>query len=119
MQKSNKKSRKTHSDKFPVTLHLTGQYCKKIKGKLYYFGSDKQNALESYPQQAFWLHSGLPPVINDTQSVSLKVLANQYPDHQESRVQSNEIQQRQLYDQIRQLKHFVKYIGTKTTKTQL
>ena len=29
--------RKTRSDKFPLTLHKTGQYCKKIKGRLYYF----------------------------------------------------------------------------------
>ena len=119
MQKSNKKSRKTRSDKFPLTLHPTGQYCKKIKGKLYYFGSDKQKALESYLQQASCLHSGLPPVINDKHSVSLKVLANQYLDHQESRVQSNEIKQRQLYDQTRLLKHFVKYIGPNTSVTQI
>ena len=34
--------RKTRSDKFLLTLHKTGQYCKKIKGKLYYFGTDKK-----------------------------------------------------------------------------
>ncbi len=33
MAKSNSK-RKTRSDKFPLTLHPTGQYCKKIKLKL-------------------------------------------------------------------------------------
>ena len=37
--------RKTRSDKFPLTLHPTGQYCKKIKGKLYYFGNNKKIAL--------------------------------------------------------------------------
>ena len=31
-----KSKRKTHSDKFPLTLHMTGQFCKKINGKLYY-----------------------------------------------------------------------------------
>ena len=35
--------RKTRSDKFPLTLHPTGQYCKKVKGKIYYFGSDKKS----------------------------------------------------------------------------
>jgi len=25
---------------FPFTLHPTGRYCKKIRGKLYYFGAD-------------------------------------------------------------------------------
>lgn len=34
--KSNFK-RKTHSDKFSLTLHTADQYCKKIKAKLYYF----------------------------------------------------------------------------------
>jgi hypothetical protein len=40
MNKS-KTKRKTRSDKFPLTLHSTGQYCKKIKGKIHYFGKDK------------------------------------------------------------------------------
>ena len=48
--------RKTRSDKFPLTLHPTGQYCKKINGKLYYFGSDKNHALEKYLSQASYLH---------------------------------------------------------------
>ena len=56
MAKSNSK-RKTRSDKFPLTLHPTGQYCKKIKGKLYYFGSAKKKALENYLEQAI-LHIG-------------------------------------------------------------
>ena len=39
-------TRKTRSDKFPLTLHPTGQYCKKIRGYIYYFGSDRKQALE-------------------------------------------------------------------------
>ena len=48
--------RKTRSDKFPLTLHPTGQYCKKIKGKIHYFGSDKKQALQRYLDQATYLH---------------------------------------------------------------
>ena len=55
--KSNSK-RKTRSDKFPLTLHPTGQYCKKIKGKLYYFGTDKKLSLRRYLEQAAYLHTG-------------------------------------------------------------
>jgi len=42
--------RKTRSDKFPLTFHPTGQYSKKIKGKMHYFGSDKKEALQRYLQ---------------------------------------------------------------------
>jgi hypothetical protein len=35
-------ARKTHPGKFSPTLHKTGQYCKKIKGKLHNFGSGKK-----------------------------------------------------------------------------
>ena len=44
--------RETRSDKFPLELHPTGQYYKKIKGKVYYFGSDKKRALQNYLDQA-------------------------------------------------------------------
>ncbi len=47
--------RRTRSDKFPLTFHPTGQYCKKVKGKMYYFGSDKKEALQRYLDQATYL----------------------------------------------------------------
>jgi len=51
-----KSTRKRRSDKFPLTLHPTGQYCKKIKGKIRYFETDKKKALERYLAQATYLH---------------------------------------------------------------
>ena len=60
MSKSeNKKSRKNRSDKFPLTLHRTGQYCKKIKGKIYYIGKDKPVAYQRYLEQAYHKLSSL------------------------------------------------------------
>jgi hypothetical protein len=60
MAKSNSK-RKTRSDKSPLTLHNTGQYCKKIKGKICYFGTDKKEALNRCLEQAAYLHIGKMP----------------------------------------------------------
>ncbi len=111
MAKSNSK-RKTRSDKFPLTLHPTGQYCKKVKGRLYYFGTDKQQAFQRYLEQAAYLHTGKgcrPKSANDSPSV--KMLCNLYLDHQESRVTIGEIKPRQLSDQTRLLRDFVKFIG--------
>ncbi len=71
MAKSDSK-RKTHSDKFPHTLHKTGQYYKKIKGKLYYFGTDKRAALNRYLEQAAYLHIGKLPRPKSTGNILSK-----------------------------------------------
>jgi integrase len=111
MAKSNSK-RKTRSDKFPLTLHKTGQFCKKIKGKIYYFGTDKKTALNRYLEQAAFLHTGKipkPRCAGDT--LSIKTLCNLYLDHQESRSMIGEIKLRHLYDQIFLLRDFVRFAG--------
>ena len=78
MTKTNSK-RKKRSDKFPLTLHNTNQYCKKIKGKLYYFGTNKQQALERYLVQAAYLHSGKMPKHRPSRDrLSIKELCNLY-----------------------------------------
>ncbi len=109
--KSNSKKRKTRSDKFPLTLHPTGQFCKKIKGKLYYFGTDKKAALERYLEQAAFLHTGKGAKPESSNNLSLKTLCNLYMDHQASRTAIGEIKPRQVYDQTRLLRDFVRYIG--------
>jgi len=107
-----KLKRKTRSDKFPLTLHPTGQYCKRIKGKLYYFGNDKRKALERYLEQAAYLYAGKgTKPESTTDSLSIKILCNLYLEHQESRVAIGEIKARHLYDQTRLLRDFVKFVG--------
>ena len=105
-------TRRTRSDKFPLTLHKTGQYCKKIRGKLYYFGTDKQEALRRYQEQATYLHTGVGtmPARRDA-GLSLRTLCNLYLDHQEPRRQIGDISPRHFYDQKNLLKGFVRHIG--------
>jgi len=107
-----KSKKKTRSDKFPLTLHPTGQFCKKIRGKLYYFGTDKKEALRRYLEQAAYLHSGKHI---KTESVSkgldMKTLCNMYLNHQESRAAVGEVRLRQVYDQTMLLRDFVRFVG--------
>jgi len=111
MEKS-KSKRKTRSDKFPLTLHKTGQYCKKIKGKLYYFGTNKQQSLKRYLEQASYLHAGeQPEAISSGDRLSIKVLCNLYLEYQNSRATSGEIQLRHVSDQVFHLKRFVRFVG--------
>ena len=83
--------RRTRSDKFPLTFHPTGQYCKKIKGKIYYFGSDKKQALEKYLNQAPYLHgcqNNLQQQKPTCNNMTLKQLCDMYLKYQYSKVQA-------------------------------
>ena len=90
--KSNSQKRKTRSDKFPLTLHPTGQYCKKIKGKLYYFGIDKKLALQRYLEQAVYLHNGrtLPKNFANNE-ITIRTLCDLYLEHQDSDVEAGQM----------------------------
>ena len=102
---------KTKASKFPLTLHRTGQYCKKIRGKLYYFGADKHRALERYLEEAAILHAGRPRTTKGGDELSIKTLCNLYLDYQETRLNAGEIKGRHLYDQTRTLRLFVGFLG--------
>lgn len=104
--------RNIRSDKFPLTLHPTGQYCKKICGRLYYFGNDRRKALARYLEQATSLHGGRPqqPPCPEAE-IAVATLANLYLEQQECRVTAGEIRLRQLHGQIVLLRDFVRRIG--------
>jgi integrase len=107
-----KSKRKTRSDKFPLTLHSTGQYCKKIKGKMYYFGKDKKQALERYLEQAAFLHNGKAKMFKTTNgNMTLKSLCNIYLQHQQAKAASAEITIRHYADQSSCLKKFMSFVG--------
>ena len=112
MVKQTINKRKTRSDKFPLTLHKTGQFCKKIKGKLCYFGTDKKLALQRYLEQASYLHSvkAIPPDKKDN-DLSIRYLCNLYLEHQQSKAETGQIKMRHIYDQTALLRDFVRFIG--------
>jgi hypothetical protein len=39
-------------------IHHAGRYCKKIRGRVRYFGSGKQTALQRYFEDVSYLHTG-------------------------------------------------------------
>ncbi len=107
--------RKQRSDKFPLTLHPTGQYCKKIRGKIHYFGAEKRKALERYYEQAADLHKGQEVKPHSKGSLSIKTLCNLYLDFQFSRVDSGDLTERYYADQIKSLRLFGKFVGLNST----
>lgn len=108
-----KSKRKTRSDKFPLTLHPTGQYCKKINGKLYYFGTDKKKAIEKYQGQASYLHGnkGCRQKKSDDE-MTLKELCDLYLQYQHLKVQANALTAQHHNEQIASLKKLMAFIGS-------
>jgi len=107
-----KPRRKTRSDKFPLTLHPTGQYCKKINGKIYYFGTNKKQALQRYLDQATYLH-GYPYVTarGFDGSMALKELCDLYLRYQHARVRAGAISARHYTDQVKSLNKLMSFLG--------
>jgi len=104
--------RKTRSDKFPLTLHPTGQYCKKIKGKIRYFGNDKKKAIEKYLAQATYLH-GAQGLVQKTPNdkMTLKQLCDLYLHYQNSRVLVGAITAKHYNDLKDSLNRFMAFLG--------
>jgi len=106
--------RKLRSDKFPLTLHPTGLYCKKIKGKIYYFGSNRTEALQKYLNKATILHGGS----NDLQkpksdNMTLQQLCDMYLSYQDSKLQANDLTVNYYNEQIRSLNRLMRFLGHK------
>ncbi|UCD53162.1 MAG: site-specific integrase [Phycisphaerales bacterium] len=92
---------------FPLTIHPTGQYCKKIHGRLYYFGKDKKEALRLYHEQAADLHAGRGRR-PDPGGKTLRDLCNLYLDHENARRLIGDISDRHFADQRGRLREFAK-----------
>ena len=104
--------RKTRSDKFPVTLHPTGQYCKKIKGKIRYFGTDKKKALERYLAQATYLHGAQSLIQKGSNGkMTLKQLCGLYLQYQHSRVLAGNLTPKHYNDQVGSLNRLMSFLG--------
>jgi integrase len=104
--------RKTRSDKFPLTLHTTGQYCKKIKRKMFYFGSDKKEALQRYLDQATYLHGNQEDLPKPTMDhMTLKQLCDLYLKYQYSKLQANDLTASHHNEQVGSLNKLMTFLG--------
>jgi integrase len=84
---------------FPLTAHPAGVWCKKIKGKLHYFGpwSDPDGALKNYLEQKDDLHAGRTPR-PDLSTLAVKDVANLYLNAKKEAVDAGELSHRTWAD---------------------
>jgi integrase len=80
---------------YPLTAHPAGYWCKKIRGKIHYFGpwSDPDGALQKYLAERDALHAGRTPR-PDAQGLTVKALANAFLNHKKALLDAGELSPR-------------------------
>ncbi len=100
---------------FPLTPHNNGQWCKKIRGKIHFFGvwNEPQAAHDRYLAVAADLHAGREIHASNLTPAELTVkkLGNEFLAYQLERVQSGQISGRWFEDCRRVIVHFAKTVG--------
>lgn len=86
---------------YPLTPHATGRWCKKILGKIHYFGSswdDWEGALADYTQKAPYLHAGkVPPSefdIDDPGMLTVRSLSGEFLLAKKAKVDAGDLSAR-------------------------
>jgi integrase len=97
---------------FPLTAHPAGYWCKKIRGKVHYFGKwdDPDGALENYQKQKDALHAGRKPK-PDQEALTVQELGNAYLNHKQTLVDAGELSPLTFADYERVARELVRHTG--------
>jgi integrase len=97
---------------FPLTAHPAGYWCKKIRGKIHYFGpwTDPAGALDNYERQKEALHAGKTPRQNP-ETLTVKDVANAFLAAKEEAVKAGELSPRTWADYHAIMKMMLKGLG--------
>lgn len=96
----------------PLFLHGNGQWCKKIKGKQHYFGTELNGALVRWVEEKDYLLAGKPIPKKDGKP-TLEELGNLYHAAGVVKVSSGEMTQRTLDDITKTINRLIGILGAK------
>lgn len=111
VERSRKKPAKPYPD-FPLFPHANGLWSKKIKGRLYYFGSwaDPEAALQRFIDQRDDLYAGRTPRAK-SDGLRIADLCNRFQTSKRRLLDNGEIVQRTFVDYYRTCERIVRYFG--------
>ncbi|MGC9454947.1 MAG: tyrosine-type recombinase/integrase [Phycisphaerae bacterium] len=100
---------------FPLTAHNNGQWCKKIRGKVHFFGTwdDPQAALDRYLRVAEDLHAGQQPSKSKLSGDEPRVkhICNEYLTYQAGKAERNDIRARTFAEYRNVIESFAAFVG--------
>ena len=107
-------------DGFPLWLHPSGRWCKKIRQRLHYFGKgdDPQAALNKWLDEKNDLLAGRLPRRNG-ESLAVKDLCNHFLNAKRERMESGELSERSFSDYFQTCTALVSAFGKGTTVVAL
>src|SRR4051812_25710135 len=93
---------------YPLYAHASGQWAKKIRQRVHYFGPwhDPQAAVATYQQQRDDLYAGRTP--DSGEGLTVRQLVNSFLDHKERLVDTGEIRQATWNDYHEACKRVIK-----------
>jgi hypothetical protein len=88
---------------FPLTGHPTGRWCKKVRGRVIFFGKidDPQAALDKWLKEKDELLAGRVPREQLADDTTLREVANAYLRHQQTLLDTGELSTRTFADNYR------------------
>jgi integrase len=90
-QSGKQQKSKVGKPKFPLFLHSRGYWAKKVNGRLYYFGKDRDAALERWIREKDDLLAGRTPKAFDPEGLTLLDLCTRFLSSKESERDTGEI----------------------------
>jgi integrase len=113
---SNKSRRNSKSNDFPLYLHkASGQWTKKVRQKIHYFGKDKQAALERWLVQKDAILAGrVPPKVGESR-LTVGKLVNLFLEYKEQFLQTGELGQRSFDDYVTHGRMLAQHFGQHTS----
>lgn len=107
-------------DGFPLSVHATGRWCKKIRGKIRYFGKwdDWEAALAEYERKAPYYHAGKEPPsefdIDDPNVLTVRSLCGEFLLAKQAKLDAGELSQRHFDELKVTAKSVIDDLGAKT-----
>ena len=98
------KTKKPHKD-FPLFLHRTGQWAKKVRGKMIYFGKDADAALEKWLDEKDALLAGRTPRLHPD-GLTVRQLCNKFLEAKKARADAGDLSRRTWWTTTRRARNW-------------